>query len=293
VALVAGIVLTVAVQGAVVNRKWAVLDLLLVQSWAPDIQTRTNINAPLWSLSVEALFYLSFPLLLRLVERVRPERLWAGAGAVVAAIFAVPVVVKFLPPGESYPAFQTTATEVWLVHQFPATRLLEFVLGIFMARIVLTRRRLPIGLGGSVALAVTAYWLATYVPARFDMVAIMVVPLALVIAAAAVQDSAGRPSWVSGRIWVRLGEISYAFYLVQWLVLLYGIRWVTGGRPLGSAAAFGLLAVLFVVTLVLGWLLHSLVERPLMRRFARSRRSPAERPAPDLVGAQGAGRRAA
>jgi peptidoglycan/LPS O-acetylase OafA/YrhL len=275
VALVLGMVLTVFVQDQVFNRKWAVLDLLLLQSWSPDVNARGSYNPPLWSLSAEALFYLSFPLLLVLVNKVRPERLWACAGAVIVAIFAVPAIIPLLPPGEAFPEFNTTATEAWVANQLPATRMLEFVLGIVMARIVMTRRRLPVGLGGAVALSVLAYWLASYIPGRFTIAAIMTVPLALVIAAAAAQDSDGRPSVVSGRVWVWLGEISYAFYLVHFLVLS-NVRFLLGERSLGTLAGIGLLAGLFVATTGAAALLHHLVERPMMKHFSRSRRSRAE-----------------
>jgi len=278
VALVAGFVLTVTVQGMIFDRKWALLDVFMVQSWAPSIETRSNTVAPLWSLSVEAFFYLCFPLLLALVSRVRAERLWAWVVGVVAAIFAIPVVVSFLPSGTAYPDYFTNSTEVWLIHQFPATRLLEFVIGMLLARIVLTGRRLPVGLGGAVALAAVAYWFASFLPGRFHMVAIMVVPLALVVAAGAAQDLAGRRTFISGRVWTRLGEISYSFFVLQWLVLLFGHYWITGMTPQGNAAAFGLIALLFVVTLALAWVLHVSVERPLMRRFSRSHRSGADRP---------------
>lgn len=283
VAMVAGFLLTVGVQGVVFSRKWAILDVFMVQSWAPDIETRSNTVAPLWSISVEALFYLCFPLLLPLINRVRTERLWAWAVGVMAAICVLPVFVKLLPPGVSYPDYFTDGTEVWLIHQVPATRLLEFVLGMFLARIVVKRRRLPVGLGGAVALSAATYWLANFLPGRFQLVAVMVVPLALVVATGAAQDVAGRRSFISGRLWVWFGEISYSFFVLQWLVLMFGFQWIAGNKPLGNAAAFGLIALLFLVTLALAWPLHVLVERPLMRRFSRSRRSGANQPAPAVL----------
>ncbi len=300
VALIAGIVVAVAVEGAAFDRKTAVVDLFLLQSWSPYEATRFTYNGPLWSLSCEALFYLSFPLLLGIVDRIRPERLWAWAGALAAAVFAVPVVAHLLPPGGP-PVFGLTGTEAWVVNSLPPTRMLEFVLGIMMARIVLTGRRLPLGLGGSVALAVAAYWLAAFVPVRFTVAAIMVVPLSLVIAAAAAQDSAGRPSFVSGRVWVWLGEISFAFYLLHFPVLAVA-KSVLGERTLGTPAGFALQAGLFVVTTVVAWLLHALVELPMMKHFSRSRRDRAEsaaevppepRPAADAPEEQPAVRRVA
>lgn len=295
VAMVLGWVLTIDFQGAVFSKKWVIQDIFMVQSWWPDIETRSNTVAPLWSISVEAFFYLCFPLLLPLISRIRTERLWAWAIGVMATICVIPFLVKLLPPGVSYPDYFTDGTEVWLIHQIPATRLLEFVLGMLLARIVANRLRLPVGLGGAVALSAVTYWLATYLPGRFQLVAIMVVPLALVVAAGANQDLAGRRSFISGRVWVWLGKISYSFFVLQWLVLMFGFQWIADNKPLGNAAAFGIITLLFVVTLVLAWPLHVLVERPLMRRFSRPRRkgvdgsasvalsAPAGLPGPDVV----------
>jgi peptidoglycan/LPS O-acetylase OafA/YrhL len=273
VALILGIVLAVFVQGQVFNRKTGLLDLLLLQSWSNDLNARTSFNLPHWSLSCEALMYLCFPLLLKLVDKVRPERLWAGASILIAAIFAIPVISHLLPYKQQYPS-GTHDTDVWLVLHFPATRLLDFVLGIFIARIVMTGRRLPLGLGGAVALTAAAYWLSAYVPERFGMVSLMVIPLSLVIAAAATQDSTGRPSLVSGRVWVWLGEISYAFYLLHFLVLAF-TRHLVGQRTFSNLATFALLAGLFVLTIALSGLLHALVEKPVMKHFARSRKDRA------------------
>jgi peptidoglycan/LPS O-acetylase OafA/YrhL len=288
VALILGVVLAVFVQGQVFNRKTGLLDVLLLQSWSNNINTRTSFNLPHWSLSCEALMYLLFPVFLRLIAKVRPELLWRWAGGIMAAIFIVPFISHALPYSEVYPS-GSHDTDVWLTLHFPATRLLDFVLGIFMARIVMTGRRLPLGLGGSVALMAGVYWLATYTPERFNMDFISVIPLALVIAAAATQDAAGRKSLVSGRVWVWLGEISYAFYLLHYLVLAF-TRHLLGARTFSTPTTFALLAVLFVITIGLSGLLHELVEKPMMTHFSKSRRSKEEAaaaaqlpPEPDLA----------
>jgi peptidoglycan/LPS O-acetylase OafA/YrhL len=298
VALVGGILFAIAfqgaiqdpviAQGAVWNPGRAIADALLVQSWHPDVLVRTSFNQPLWSLSAEAFFYLCFPVLLALITRVRTERLWAWTGGVVLAIFAVPTIANYLPQGTVYPNFAMTGTEVWLDIHFAGTRILDFILGIFLARLVMAGKRMPVGLGGAVAIAVAAYFLSSYVPLRYGVTAFMVVPLALVIATGAIRDAERRPSFLAGRVWVWLGDISYAFYLLHFLVLMLA-RQVLGTRTLGSWAGTGLLVLLFAITIVVSAALHHGVERPLMDRFSRSRREKQEaaaarlRPAPESV----------
>jgi peptidoglycan/LPS O-acetylase OafA/YrhL len=57
----------------------AFLNLFLLHAWSPSLATEVSVNPVAWSLSVEALFYLSFPLWINLIRRIRPERLWTYA----------------------------------------------------------------------------------------------------------------------------------------------------------------------------------------------------------------------
>jgi hypothetical protein len=69
-----------------------------------------------------------------------------------------------------------------------------------------------------------------------------------------------------------LGEISFGFYICQGVVIFYG-RTLFGPDPLSTPAAVLVTIALFIATLLAGWGLYSLVERPMMRRWARPRRT--------------------
>ncbi|WP_214410533.1 acyltransferase family protein [Sphaerisporangium fuscum] len=274
VTLVAALFLVAYVGKQAIDNGTAILHFLLLQSYVPQLSVRTAFNSPAWSLSCEALFYLCFPLLARYIGRIRPERLWAWAGVVVAVIFAVPFIAKALPAQPPIPGFGMTELEMWFVMQFPPVRMLEFVFGMILARIVMTGRKLPMGLGGGIALGIALYWLAPLFPVSFDVVAISVLPLGFIIAGGAVKDVSGRSNWIGGKVMVWLGEVSYAFYMWHFLILIYVRQWFGSPQGYGTPMAFTMLAVLAGITLVLSWLLFSLVERPVMRRFASSRRRP-------------------
>jgi peptidoglycan/LPS O-acetylase OafA/YrhL len=250
----------------------AVTNLTLVQAWFPQMETRHTFNQVAWSLSCEALFYFAFPFLMRLIVRIRPERLWAWAAGVVAAIFAIAFIAKLLPEQPPFPVTQFTAWEMWFVDEFPPARMLEFVFGILMAQIVMSGRRLPLGLGGAVTLAVAAYVVAPLLPPTLTFAAVMVLPIGLVIAAGAAADVAGRPTMLSSRPMVWLGEVSFAMYMVHHLFLTYSYRWLGAGHSWRTLPAIGVLALLLGSVVVLSWLLHVLVERPVMRRFGSGRR---------------------
>jgi peptidoglycan/LPS O-acetylase OafA/YrhL len=281
VTLAVALALTAWVAKTAIDGKAAILQALLLQSFAPGLEVRTAFNPPAWSLSCEALFYLCFPLLHRYVGRIRAERLWAWAGGIVALIFVVPIVAGAIPGQTPIPGFGLSQEQLWLIMQFPPSRMLEFVFGMIMARIVLTGRKLPVGLGGALAVGIALYALSPLLPLSYDVVAVSVVPLGLIIAAGAAQDTERRTNWLGSRVMVWLGEVSYAFYMWHFLVIVY-VRTLFGSMEgFSTPMAFVVMAALFAITLVPSWLLFSLVERPIMRRFATPRRRarPAREPA--------------
>jgi mycarose O-acyltransferase len=108
--------------------------------------------------------------------------------------------------------------------------------------------------------------------------------LGLLIAAGASADVQGHRTLLSSRGMVWLGEVSFAFYLWHLLVLIYVHQWITGvDQPMSflvleegysTPVALAVLALLFGISLLLAWATFTLVEKPVMRRFARSRRRP-------------------
>jgi peptidoglycan/LPS O-acetylase OafA/YrhL len=153
----------------------------------------------------------------------------------------------------------------------PLARLPEFILGAVLARLVeLGRWRGP-GLKASSAIAVTCYILASVAGADFAFAACTVLGFALLIAAAALADVRELPSVWRHPALVRLGELSFAFYMVHILVLHAGSAILTSlPAPIGAAAAFA-------ASLALSWLIYEGVEQParkliLPRRHRRTGR---------------------
>jgi peptidoglycan/LPS O-acetylase OafA/YrhL len=273
VTFVAAILLLTLVTRQVVGGRTAVANALLLQAWFPSLAGSQTVNTVSWSLSCEVLFYLSFPFLLKAIARIRPERLWAWAAAVIAVILVLPPVSALLPAGATLPwPAGYSESQWWLVYVFPPARLLDFVFGMLLARIVRSGRRLPLGRGAAAAISVAAYAAAPSFPGAYPLVAVTVLPLGLLIAAAAAADVRGRRTWIAGRVMVRLGELSFAFYLWHRLVLVYGDQWIAGDRAFATPAALGLLGALFAITLAVSALAHRLVERPAMRWLAPPRR---------------------
>ncbi|PWW64709.1 acyltransferase family protein [Actinokineospora spheciospongiae] len=262
---VAAVVLMAVAGQAVVG--WQVLpNLLLVHAWVPVPEVLSSANIVAWSLACEVVFYLLFPLLHRVVAGVR--RLWWWVGGAVALIFLLPVVALVFLPGDpvvATPGGPVPFHAVWFVYLFPLARVPEFVLGMLVARLVRDGRWTPPSLGVSALLAGLAYLAAFTVPYLWSKVAVGAVPLALVIASAAVADLRGSPSPLRSRAFVWLGEVSFAFYLVHRLVLVTGHS-LLGGGAWGVLGGVAFLVGALGVSLLLSWALYTGVERPLTRR---------------------------
>jgi peptidoglycan/LPS O-acetylase OafA/YrhL len=268
--------------GATATPVQAVSNLFLVHTWIPKYDIYLSINQPSWSLCSEVLFYLLFPFILPLINRIREGRLWAYAGGVVAGGFAVPLFAMWVFPSTPQVQFGApiSVLQYWFTYAFPVPRLLDFVLGMLMARIVLSGKWIPFGLLPASLLILGGYVLALNTPFIWGLNAINLAPMGLFVAAAATADIEGKRSWVRGRAMVWLGDVSFAFYMVQSLVMLWLRPKVLGTRTFATPQALGLLAVVFAVTMVLAWALHKFVEMPMMR-FSRPRGT--RRPAPVLT----------
>ncbi len=256
---------------------WTVVEnFLLIQSWDPDWMVRTALNPPAWSLSCEVFFYAMFPLLYLGIKRIRPERLWAWtAGVAAVAVVAVPIIAAtWIPHDVIAPEVGLSDQQFWFIVQFPSTRALEFVLGMFLARIVITGRRLPISVGGALALLIAAYALAPLFPAVVSNNAFLLIPVALLITRMAVMDTEKKHTWLASKVMVRLGDASYAFYLWHMIVLMYAAYWL-GGKSYSTPVALAVIAGLFAIALTLALLTFTFIENPIMRKWSQARRKPA------------------
>jgi peptidoglycan/LPS O-acetylase OafA/YrhL len=256
---------------------WAAV-LLLVQAWVPDRDVFFGLNGVSWSLSCEAFFYAVTPLLLLAAARRTSRAVWAGVALAAGVVLAASLV--------AVSADQDLDLAVWVS---PWYSVVAFGAGMALA---LTLRRgvtrwpsLPVATGvllASVGLVVVGSWDAEW-PRSLATFAVLPAIL-LVLGAAARQDLAGRRSWASRRPVVRLGEWSFALYLVHPLVM-HAVRRL-GQLPVleGPVAVLGLVAFVVLATGAAA-VAYVVVERPAERWLRGSRR--AESPEVERAGRTG------
>ncbi|WP_051856565.1 acyltransferase family protein [Streptomyces sp. NRRL B-1347] len=255
-------------------------NLLLVQTWQPDVDVILGANPVSWSLSCEALFYLAFPALWAGVRRIRPGRLWWWAAALAAVVALLPAAAGLLLPGGPHMYWLAISEEqYWFLLAFPPVRAAEFVLGMVMARLVAAGRFPATGLWPAALALALAYTAALALPVAYGIAALGVAPLAWLVAAGATADLRGSPGVFAARPVVWLGQVSFAFYLLHRLVQFHGHRALGEHRAWSTPAAAALLLLAAALTLLLAWAMHTAVEQPLLRRFsARRPRRPAPGP---------------
>ncbi|MEV4451898.1 MULTISPECIES: acyltransferase family protein [Streptomyces] len=247
--------------------------LFMFQVWTPYFSEHLPVNPPSWSLAVEAVFYLVFPLLLAGIRSIPTDRLKYWITGTVAAVFVTPLVTYYLVPAGPHVMPGTDGTSpvhYWFAYIMPLPRVLDFALGILVARAVMLNRWRNIGMVWSGVLLAAGYVACYHVPYLYAQRAMCLIPAVTLIAAAAMADQKGGFTLFRSRAMVWLGNVSFAFYLLHFIVLAW-FRKMLGVELYGTGTSLAILAGEAVVTLLASWALYSLVEGPLTRRFSRAR----------------------
>lgn len=258
----------------------AVATLTMTQAWTTHHFYTANIVT--WTLSCEAFFYLSHPLLAGRLSRLGNFGLLAVAGAMTAVS-----VLTHTWPGSGAFSFEV----VRLTYASPLAVTPMFVVGMCTALGMKRGWRPRVGLFpvlGVLALIVAARWRSAFQPGLipglpptagyFDAVVVPV--FALLIAVAATRDLDGRSGLLTRPALVRLGEWSFAFYLVHYLVLTAFRHFGMLSRVHSASDRTIVMLLMLASAISIAGLCHLTVEGPADRRIRRllAERRPAPAP---------------
>lgn len=258
----------------------AVANLFLVQDWIPQMPYVFSVYGVNWSVSVEIVFYLALPLLIRPILRIADKRLWHWFALCAVVIVAIPTLTHFFLDGPLAPGQSLSWDQIYYTDFFPLSRMPEFLLGVFLARIVQTGNWPRMSIWLPVLLTVGLCWLMFQLPETFRASGLLTIGLCLFVPAIAMRDLDNRPSWLDNKFMVLLGNASYAAYLVHFPLLALTRHVVGDGKQFGVGTGLLIVVVLFVITQLVGVAMFLAVERPVMRRFGSARRKPAPDPVP-------------
>jgi peptidoglycan/LPS O-acetylase OafA/YrhL len=274
VALYVGLPVTITIAAAT---------LALVQAWIPSEHYFIGMNGVSWSLSCEAFFYALFPFLFFGLTRLPSTARRALLFILVGGVIALPSVV---PESFGLPGFipgSPVGSKLWAIYIFPPARLLEFTAGVLIALEVRAGRwpRLPLavvaglGIAGYLGAGEAGLWHSQTFTPEHTFAAVTIIPFVLVICAFALRDIDRRPSFLRSTLAIRLGEWSYSFYLIHFLVILV-FRHATEGWEPGVLGAIMATVGLLATSLALAASVYTFVERPLERRLRGSLRPPTQ-----------------
>lgn len=248
---------------------WLPAHLLLVHSWITlDVDGLSAFNAITWTLSTECFFYVVFPFLIRPVR----ERPWLSLAAAIGLGLAAACAAQAM-----YRAGMTSVhmNPAVLEKVHPIGRLCEFVMGMVTGLLLLRRGHArPAGGLRAVALQVaTVVAVAALAAELFRLPAALGAPVmvgdwlrnvglapAFAVMLFVLATTRGPfTRFLSLPLAERLGDLSYAAYMIHIVVLRQPIWFLVSDRvrpgPLGFA--------LFVATTTgIAWLLFTYVEIP-------------------------------
>lgn len=240
--------------GTEVPWQHVVLTPTFLQAWDPGWSRGANPAA--WTLSAEAFFYVTFPVILLVAahQRSRPW-LWAAIALLVPGLWAGFVIDGWLN---------------WTLDYFPLVRVVQFALGVACGVMIRSGRRSPVGYWPAVVIAVGYHvallpWhvlsrgmdphLQPYSGSQWFAAPVF----ALLIMAAADRDRDGLKTGVKGAWSLRLGHWSYAWYLSHEIAIRLWQHFIPQAGFSGVVTAW---VVLLPVTLGVAWVLYTWVEHP-------------------------------
>ena len=262
------------------------LFLTFTQSWwfwvfgdRPASEAYSNATGLMWSLSTEAFFYATYPLLAPTLRRLVGTRL-VVIGCVVAVIGAVLAyeLTEYRGYLNNWAAFYTGNPRAaghfshWLIYNSPWIRIFEFLIGAFTAQFVMTAKVEP-ALATVAGVASLAVILGAYLycdvrllPMSGAITTCLAGAFGILMAASAVRELVF--SRILSNRWMVLGgEASYSLYLLHhWVVHNLGHRYADG-QPL--AVRIVLFVVLMLVAVVIARISYLVYERPMIRIVRR------------------------
>lgn len=262
------------------------LYLTFTQSWwfwvfgdRAASEAYSNATGLMWSLSTEAFFYLSYPLLAPLLRRLAGARL-VIIGCIVALIGAglAYELTEYRGYLNNWAALYTGNPQAarqfshWLIYNSPWIRVFEFLIGAATAQFVMTTKLDPAraAAAGSAALAVIVvsyvYCNVMLLPMSGAITTCVAGAFGILMGASAVKGNVFSRI-LSNRWMVFGGEASYSLYLLHYWVLHNLGHQYGDNQPLVTRLV--LFVALTLVSVAVARISYLIYERPMIRIVRR------------------------
>lgn len=241
-------------------------NIFFVQSYIPDQKYFFSYNAPSWSISDEMFFYALFPILI-------------GISYKFKTIFKIGLLIVFVSFLFFLNSFLFDNEAHYWLYISPFIRVFDFILGILLFDLVLYLKTkntiLHKGIFkfsefGALAVLVLFFIFHSSLPVSFRFSIYYWLPMCLIILTSANSFiSEKNVTWItkflSWKWFVYLGEISFGFYLIHYLVITYthkynGLRGIhLDGIPLAL--------LMFLITFIASIFTYEVIEKPFNKKI--------------------------
>jgi len=216
-----------------------VLNITFLQSWFPPFPL--SINSPAWSLSVEAFFYLIFPLFIFFIKTSNTSTKNVLIASVSFYVFTQLILINLLN-SSFYSGFTSASHQ--LIYYFPLSHFASFVLGVAGGVIYIrnSEKFCKKGWLGVVLLLVSLFMIyyvlqnqykfMAYIDMKLPVSASLYSAMFLVLILVVAYSNNFLTKFLSYKLFVLLGESSYSLYILQvpvhiltsWFILDFGFN---------------------------------------------------------------------
>ncbi len=193
------------------------LNAVLLQTWIPIKEIYFSFNAVSWYLADTMFFAIVFPIVFKWISNTSSK----GRVALATALAVIYVIVALLIPEEKYHA---------VLYISPYMRLMDFVLGIYLALGYMKLRERPVRSKNRVISQIVVALLIVFLVLESCLLSetltlfapVYWIPVALLILIASLSEQiGGGREWLLNRWLQCVGEMSFIIFMVHQIILRY------------------------------------------------------------------------
>lgn len=192
------------------------LNAVLLQTWIPIKEIYFSFNAVSWYLADTMFFAIVFPIVFKWISNTSSK----GRVALATALAVIYVIVALLIPEEKYHA---------VLYISPYMRLMDFVLGIYLALGYMKLRERPVRSKNRVISQIVVALLIVFLVLESCLLSesltifapVYWIPVALLILIASLSEQIGGRKWLLNRWLQCVGEMSFIIFMVHQIILRY------------------------------------------------------------------------
>jgi peptidoglycan/LPS O-acetylase OafA/YrhL len=220
-------------------------NVFLLQAWGPV--WHQSFNVPAWSISAELFVYMLFPIF---AWQVRRFPIWASLGLIIFIV----LIESYWRQAAGLRAWHQATYDLGILRAVPS-----FLLGVVIHRAA-TTNTLPFQIRWPVAHAVFGAALAAL---QLNMPSELIIALfGLFVFAAVKAEQSQAESWFSVAPFRRLGQASYALYMIHMPMMTFALILVRPTIGTGGWAGWSVALLLLAAATILALWLYENFENP-------------------------------